>query len=48
MTRKRFNVVKTRDINIQLLNSITDNETINNIKERFNNGFRYWTASNYQ
>lgn len=46
-SRYYFNIIKTSDINLTLTNAISDNATLSNIKERFNNGFRYWTATNY-
>lgn len=41
-TRYYFNIIKTSNIDLYLVNIISDNETIEKIKERFNNGFRYW------
>lgn len=45
--RTYFNYIKTSNINLDLINIINDVDTINNIKERFNNGFRYWNTSTY-
>lgn len=45
-TRYYFNYIKTTDINLDI-EGINDIETINNIRQRFNEGFRYWTSETY-
>lgn len=45
--RTYFNIIKTSDINLYLINVVNDIDTINNIKERFKNGFRYWNVDTY-
>lgn len=42
--RYYYNIIKTKDLEINLKNIISDNATIENIKSRFNNGLRLWNT----